>query len=244
MTKKFCAHRGVSALMPENTLPAFAAAHSLGADEIEFDVRLTKDNKLIVSHDDTLERISNGKGKLNNYTLNELQKLNIGVERCWNAVFCTAEEVFELLANKIVFNIHIKEYGANGFLISELARLIDKYNASENCYFAAAGAELEQIYKIAPQIKRTAIQFPTEALGVYEAAKKYGCSGVQFWLGMFDKTLIEQLHAENIRCNLFFADNAEDYEKYFSMGIDTILTNRMDLAAAYKRNNPSNFILA
>ena len=56
--KKFCAHRGLSKLMPENTLPAFAAALSLGADEIEFDIRLTKDQKLIVSHDGTLDRKS------------------------------------------------------------------------------------------------------------------------------------------------------------------------------------------
>ena len=75
--KKFCAHRGVSALMPENTLPAFAAALSLGADEIEFDVRLTKDSQLIISHDGTLERISDGTGNLSDYTLEELRKLNI-----------------------------------------------------------------------------------------------------------------------------------------------------------------------
>ena len=77
MRKKFCAHRGVSALMPENTLPAFGAALALGADEIEFDVRLTKDQQLIVSHDGTLERISNGCGQLSEFTLAELKELNL-----------------------------------------------------------------------------------------------------------------------------------------------------------------------
>ena len=77
--KKFCAHRGVSKLMPENTIPAFAAALALGADEIEFDIRLTKDQKLIVSHDGTLERISNGQGELKKFTLAELKSLNVGV---------------------------------------------------------------------------------------------------------------------------------------------------------------------
>ena len=73
MKKKFCAHRGVSALMPENTLPAFAAALALGADEVEFDARLTKDLQLIVSHDGTLNRISNGEGQLSDFTLEELK---------------------------------------------------------------------------------------------------------------------------------------------------------------------------
>ena len=69
-----------------------------------------------------------------------------------------------------------------------------------------------------------------------EMAKKYGCAGVQFWLGMFDQELIDRLHDEEIHCNLYFADTFEDYEKYFAMGIDTLLTNRMDLAADYRKN--------
>ena len=54
--EKFCAHRGVSTLMPENALPAFGAALALGADEIEFDVRLSCDGQLIVSHDEAYEK--------------------------------------------------------------------------------------------------------------------------------------------------------------------------------------------
>ena len=115
--KRFCAHRGLSALTPENTLPAFSAALALGADEIEFDVRLTKDAQLIVSHDNTLERISDGSGKLRDHTLSELRGLNIGIKHGWQVGFCTPEEVFSLLANKIRFNIHLKEHGEEGYLM-------------------------------------------------------------------------------------------------------------------------------
>ena len=90
MGGNFCAHRGLSALMPENTLPAFAAALAFGAQEIEFDVRLTKDYQLIVSHDGTLERISDGCGQLCDYTLADLKKLNIGIKHGWQVSFCTA----------------------------------------------------------------------------------------------------------------------------------------------------------
>ena len=58
--KSFCAHRGLSALS-RRTHPAFAAAYALGADEIEFDVRLTCDGRMVVSHDSKLERISDGR---------------------------------------------------------------------------------------------------------------------------------------------------------------------------------------
>lgn len=234
LPKKFCAHRGVSALMPENTLPAFAAALSLGAEEIEWDVRLTKDNQLIVSHDPNLERISNGTGNLSDYTLEELKQLNIGGKHGWTVPFCTPEEVYEQFANKITFNIHLKQHGENGYIIRRLQELTEKYQAHDSVYFAGSPDELEWMERVAPEIRRVAIQLPKDTMGIFEMALKYHCSGVQFWLGMFDEDLIRRLHENNIWCNLFYADNGEDYQKYFDMGIDTLLTNRMDLAAAYR----------
>ncbi len=233
--KKFCAHRGVSALMPENTLPAFAAALALGADEIEFDVRLTKDNRLVVCHDPTLERISDGVGNVGNYTLAELKKLNVGIKCGWNVGFCTPEEVFEQFVNKLTFNIHLKQHGENGLIIRELLKLTEKYSAFETVYFAGSPNELEWMQRIAPDIRRVAIQLPGDAVGIDEMAEKYRCSGVQFWLRRFDKTLIDKIHQAGMWCNLFYADSEEDYKKYFEMGIDTLLTNRMDIAAGYKK---------
>ncbi|MBP3927485.1 MAG: hypothetical protein J6D13_09990 [Clostridium sp.] len=58
---------------------------------------------------------------------------------------------------------------------------------------------------------------------------------MQFWLDMFDEPLIQKMHDNGIRCNLYYADTLENYDRYFAMGIDTLLTNRMDLAAHYRR---------
>ena len=235
--KKFCAHRGVSKLMPENTLPAFAASLALGADEIEFDVRLTKDQKLIVSHDGTLDRISDGQGELKNYTLSELKRLNVGSKHGWVVPFCTPEEVFEQFANKMTFNIHLKEHGEDGYLLRELLKLVEKYDAFKSVYFAGSPSELTWMEKIAPEIPRVAIQLPRDEVGIFEMAKTYHCAGVQFWLDMFDRQLIDNLHQNGIFCNLYYADDAKDYQKYFDMGIDTLLTNRMDLAAEFRKTH-------
>ena len=122
---------------------------------------------------------------------------------------------------------------AVGYLISELEKLIKKYDAVDNCYFAAVPTELEWMQKITPDIKRCAIQHP-DFPNVWDDAVKYDCSRVQFWYGMFDQNHIQLLHSKNISCNVFFADTFENYKMYFDMGMDTILTNRMDLAAKYK----------
>ena len=235
MAKYFCAHRGLSELTPENTLPAFAAAFALGADEIEFDVRLTADEKLIVSHDDKLERISDGHGKVSESTLDYLLSCNVGVHKGWIAHFCTPEEVFEHFANKMTFNIHLKEHGNDGILVKRLLELVEKHNAYNSVYFAASPGELYWLQKLAPDIPRAAIQLPGDEIGIYEMAKKYGCSKVQLWRDMFDEELILHLHNNGILCNMFWADTVEDYDKYFSLGIDTLLTNRMDIAADYKK---------
>ena len=73
---KVWAHRGASGYAPENTLDAFRKAVEMGADGIELDVQMTKDGELVVIHDETIDRVSNGKGWVKNYTYEELKKFN------------------------------------------------------------------------------------------------------------------------------------------------------------------------
>ncbi len=234
MSGLFCAHRGVSALLPENTLPAFAAAYALGADEIEFDVRLTKDAQMIVSHDGTVDRISDGHGEIPELTLNELREMNLGGDKGWQVGFCTPKEVFDLLGGRLVMNIHLKEHGEDGYLIRELQKLAERHGIKDSIYFAGSPAELEWMRRLAPEIRRDAIQGPWDTMNILDMVREYDCFCVQFWLGMFDQALIDTLHAQGVRCNLFYADTEADYDRYFAMGIDNLLTNRMDLAARYR----------
>ncbi len=70
------AHRGLSAVAPENTMAAFRLAHEAGCDMIEFDIHLTKDDELVVVHDDTLDRTTSGTGFVRDHTLAEIQMLS------------------------------------------------------------------------------------------------------------------------------------------------------------------------
>ena len=78
---KVWAHRGASGYAPENTLDAFRKAVEMGADGIELDVQMTKDGELVVIHDETIDRVSNGKGWVKDYTYEELKKFNFNKTR-------------------------------------------------------------------------------------------------------------------------------------------------------------------
>ena len=74
------AHRGWSEKYPENTILAFEKALELGVDQIELDIRITKDDQLVVIHDATVDRTTNGTGAVNSFTLAELQQLDAGIK--------------------------------------------------------------------------------------------------------------------------------------------------------------------
>jgi len=103
-------HRGLSARYPENTMLAFRKAFSLGADMIEFDVHLTKDNELVVIHDDDVDRTSNGNGFIKDLNLSELRLLNFnnGNSLAGLIQISTLKEVLDFSKDKMSVNIEVK----------------------------------------------------------------------------------------------------------------------------------------
>lgn len=109
--KLLIAHRGYKAKYPENTMAAFKAVMAFGSPMIELDVTLTRDRKIVVIHDETLERTTNGWGKVQEHTFDELRCLDAG---SWfspefkGEKLPSLEEVFDLCAGKILVNVEIK----------------------------------------------------------------------------------------------------------------------------------------
>lgn len=105
------AHRGASAYAPENTLEAFELAITQGAEVIELDVHLTRDNEVVVIHDARVDRTTSGRGEVRAITLDELRSLDAGVwfgER-WRGVHVpTLREVVERCANHALIDIELK----------------------------------------------------------------------------------------------------------------------------------------
>lgn len=106
-TPMIIGHRGASAEAPENSLAAFELAWQQGADGIEFDVHLSADGQVVVIHDDTVDRTSNGQGQVAKMALAQLQALDLGSEQ----QIPTLDEVFESFGRRFLYNVELKGFG-------------------------------------------------------------------------------------------------------------------------------------
>lgn len=226
---KVCAHRGLSGLVPENTLVAFSSALALGADEIEFDIRLTKDNEMIVCHDGTVDRVSDDSGNVSDFTFEKIRNLNAGEYMGWeNVLFPTPEEIFKLLGNQIIMNIHVYETGHEGYVVKELQKLINKYNISSTVYFAAQEKEMAWCLKLAPEIDRCMLECFQEDRDIVDIALKYKCKRVQHYFKVYSSKIVKKATEKGLLNNLFYEDDPSKIKSRLNDGINIVLTNYAD----------------
>ncbi len=237
---RVCAHRGFNTVAPENTLPAFGAAISLGAPEIELDVRFTKDLVPVICHDDSLDRVSNGHGLIQDYTLAELQELEFGGGKhphFSGLRVVTFEKLLSRFARHAIINLHIKPIGREGALegggesedypeeyFRKIVDLLERYDQMEHVYIMAEPCIHIRALEIAPQIPRC-MAANGDAWGIVERAIEYKCQKVQFFKQYCNQAMIDKAHAHGIRCNLFYCDDPSEVKHLLEMGIDTLLTN-------------------
>ncbi len=225
---RVCAHRGFNTIAPENSLPAFGAAVAMGAEEIEFDLWFTKDGEVVSIHDSTLDRVSDGTGKVWEYTLEELRKLDFGA-KCGNAFqgmrIPTFEEILKKFACHCVMNIHLKTAGEQPEYLDKVVQLIKKYDCEKYVYFMSGDdALLARLQTEYPHISRCC-GGGKGRWEIVERAVSFGCKKLQFVKGYFNEEMVKRAHENGIICNVFWSDDPEETEEYLKMGIDVILTN-------------------
>lgn len=237
---RVCAHRGFNTIAPENSMPAFGAAVAMGAEEIEFDLRFTKDGEIVSVHDNCLDRVSNGTGYVEDYTYEELLKLDFGAKAGdeFKGLKITAfEDILKKFSCHTIMNIHIKTPDYEKPLPTEklekIVRLIDKYDCRKYVYFMCSNeAVLKQLGVMTPDITRCVGASDDPKKDLVEAALRVGAGKIQLFKPHFEengdgyvKDTIEKAHKNGIICNIFFADDPDEAEEYLRLGADVILTN-------------------
>ena len=246
---KIQAHRGASAYLPENTLEAFALAVEQGADGIELDIHLTKDGEIVVAHDERLERVSDGVGFVKDYTLAELKAMN------FNKLFpelsvCripTLGEVYHLMKQtEMTINVELK---TTKFPYAELPKkliaLEREYSISEqiiyssfNHYSLAALKRLEPSAKIG-LLYSTAMIDPwvyANYVSAYAIHPNYAV------IAAFPETAAF-CHENGIAVNVWTVDDPKTIACMIHYGVDTIITNKPDIALACRENMRENGII-
>ena len=226
---RVCAHRGFATVAPENTLPAFGAAIALGAPEIEFDVRFSKDGIPFVCHDDCLDRVSNGTGVINELNSNEIKKFDAGIKFSANFAgtrIATFEEVLAKFARHAIINLHIKPIGDTypEWQFRKIVNLLRTYDQMEHTYLMATPEIMKLALDIAPEIPRCMAAHPSP-WQIVERAIEWKCSKVQLFKPYFNQQMIDKAHDNGILCNVFWSDDPVEARAFFKMGVDTILSN-------------------
>ena len=226
---RLCAHRGQNTVAPENTLPAYSMAVALGAEEIEFDLRLTKDGVLVASHEYDLSLLSDGTGHLNHHTYAELKKLDFGVKfdpKFKGVRIPTFEEILRQFAGRAIMNIHVKIWDVgHADCLPEIVSLLKKYDCVKHCYFMTGNDEAIKEVKAYDPTLRCCMGAGSRAWEIVDRAIAAGAEKVQLYKPYFNQEMIDKAHAHGIKCNAFWSDDPEEAKAFLRMGVDTILTN-------------------
>ena len=153
MTTMACAHRGDKSCAPENTVPAFAMAVDKGAKQIEFDVTESSDGHLVIMHDATVDRCTDGAGVLNEMTFSQLRALDAGIrmgDRFRGTRIPTLEEALEAIPAEVQCNVHLQRVLSAA---AKTARTVADMGRLDQCFLACTVEEAAAARQVAPGIR-------------------------------------------------------------------------------------------
>lgn len=237
------AHRGSMVLAPENTRQAFEAALGYGADVLEIDVRLSRDRKVVVIHDATVDRTCNGHGAIKDFTLRELQRLDAGYHftdlkgrpaRGQNVVLSSLDELFELFPRTRI-NIDIKDdfYEATAAVALAIEKSgkrslvnVGSFHAQSVAWFrqlapsvstAATKQEVAKLYfgrRLNRQPQYQYVQIPTRYYGLHLATRRF----------------IEHARSRGLKCVYWTINDEASICRLRELGVSGLVTDRVDIA--------------
>lgn len=230
---KIFAHRGFSGKYPENTMLAFEKAVEIGVDGIELDVHLTKDNEIVIIHDEDIKRTCDGEGLVKDMTLEELRKFDASATFRGQYGFCgipTLREYFELVKDTpIITNIELKtgvyEYHTIEQRVIDMVRefgLSDKIIFSSFNHFTVKRCE-----EIAPEIKRGFLTGDwLYDFGKYTAERNVQCCHP--WHVSLSEETVKEMHEAGCEINTWTVNEYEDIRKLSAWGVDSLIGNFPD----------------
>jgi len=218
------AHRGASALAPENTMAAFSLAEAIGADGIELDVHLTADGVPVVLHDETVDRTTDGRGPVSGYTLDALRQLDAGF--WFDGDFAgesipTLEEVLFWVEGRLRLNIEIKTAAAGRAVL----KLLVDYPQVRPLISSFDHALLGDLRQQSPSIP---LGFLSDSRFWQRALQRAVASGAESFhpaQRYTSRPLVEACHQAGLKVYPWTVDAPRRQSSLFRMGVDGFFSN-------------------
>jgi glycerophosphoryl diester phosphodiesterase len=219
------AHRGASGILPENTVAAFRAAIDAGAAMCELDVQTTRDGAVVVIHDDTVDRTTDGTGAVAEMTLAELQRLDAG------ALFAgrtgagekipTLDEVYAATAGHCDLNIELKESGCE----AEVLAIMRRWNALGTSMISSfEWNALEMARKLEPAV-RMGVLGEKDLPAMLDKAAQLGAFAINPRFDLVTPELCATAHERGLQVLVWTVDVPELMQLLIGYGVDGIMTN-------------------
>ena len=236
MNTRILGHRGASFYAPENTMPAFEMALEQGADGVELDVHLSKDGEMIVMHDERVDRTTNAKGFIKDYTLEELKSFDAscGREGFAGARIPTLKEVYELFrgTDKMI-NVEIKtdimDYPG---LIDKLLLLEDEMGMQGKILYSSFNHySVYELLRKRPT-SRIGLLYMSIIASPWSYAVSMGAAALHPHFITLSKTpdMAAECGKLGIETNIWTVDDPSWMERLALMGVTSLITDRPDLA--------------
>lgn len=248
------AHQGGELLAPSNTMAAFTNAANMGVDVLETDLHITKDGQLVAIHDPSVDRTTNGHGKVADMTLEEIQKLNAGYHfkdlegnysyRGKGVYIPTAEEIFQKFGNTVRVEMEIKDDNPPERyeeMASKLWTLIKKYHMEDKILVASFDQDILDTFttyskdKVATsggkqEVTKFVVFHKFFLRNLYQPeTDSFQLPTEDSGFDLTDKKLINGAHRRGMQIQYWTIDDPKTMKKLIDSGADGILTNRPDL---------------
>lgn len=209
-------HRGAAALEPENTLLSIATAMEIGVDAVEIDVHLSKDKEIVVIHDATVDRTTNGTGAVSSHTLEEMKRLDAGK----GETIPTLQEVMDFIHGKVKLVIELKDEGTEEPVVD----LIQRNRLMENVYVISFWHRLVRTVKDIEGRIKTGVLFvgcPVDA----SIASRVSADALVMKYTFVDKRFVDTAHKEGLTVFVWNIDDPRLVKPYADMGVDGMGSN-------------------
>ncbi len=226
------AHRGDFSHAPENTLPSFHQALQKGADGVELDAKLTSDGHVIVIHDPTVERTTDGKGRVAALTLETIRKFDAGSwfdEKFRGTQVPLLEEVFEAVGRDKLINIELTNYSTpRDGLTLKVCELIKKHNNRKQIIFSSFfSSNLKIASQALPEVPRGLLALPG-MIGIW--ARSFGFmfgdyQALHPHISNASREQVQRAHRLNRRVHVWTANTPEEINQLKEWGVDGIFTD-------------------